>query len=671
MTAMIWKEIRENLHWAVLWLLSVSLGAALTVPVVTQQGQESLCSPAFQIVFVLGSALGGLMLGMLQTVPEMRRSQWAFLVHRPATRTSLFLGKVIGGLILYLPAMGLPLLGAALWAATPGHIAAPFDWRMTEPGIADILAGVAFYLAGLVTGLRPARWYGSRGLPIAAAVPCMLLTFGVPEFWQAVLACAGYALVLGLAAWGSFLTAGEYAGQPRAAKPALCLTILAGVLVVGAAGLGLVVSLLPDASGEYSQYFVDQHGTIIRTTSVGGATIRVTDLAGNELAEYRDPRVRARLYSQVLQPTSVVGDRPGTTSYRLSERHFIRFADQESVSWYYLLSRGRMAGYSWNERRMIGSLGPDGFAPPGAGGVAGFEDAHPPNWWNYNGLLACSHAVYRVDFFERRVRLLYSVGTDDEICGAGEMRIGAGPARRSVFAVATRTRVRILSDDGEVQATLGFHDVIPRLPNLCVTGLPDGSKLFLWYSPSANVPLQQRWQTPGCIVEVAPDGTELARHELPPLINWAVGRWYDVLPAVLVPVGFVLGAATFSAAISWLGASDSPYRFAVVFQDMYVDPVPVVVLACVLLLVSGLVGVAVTLLIARRYAFSGGERLVWGALGFLGGPAGVLTLVALRDWPVRRTCPGCATLRIVTRDSCEHCGAVFAPPARDGTEVFD
>ena len=46
-------------------------------------------------------------------------------------------------------------------------------------------------------------------------------------------------------------------------------------------------------------------------------------------------------------------------------------------------------------------------------------------------------------------------------------------------------------------------------------------------------------------------------------------------------------------------------------------------------------------------------------------------MLALLDWPAQVACPKCRKLRVVTRDTCEHCGAPHAAPAPDGTEIFE
>jgi hypothetical protein len=104
----------------------------------------------------------GAILGWLQIRSESHRDLWAFLVHRPISRTRILASKVAAGMVLYALGAGLPLVVLVAVARTPGNVAAPFEWSMALPVLANFLGGIACYLAGLLTGLRRVRWYASR-----------------------------------------------------------------------------------------------------------------------------------------------------------------------------------------------------------------------------------------------------------------------------------------------------------------------------------------------------------------------------------------------------------------------------------------------------------------------------------------------------------------------------
>ena len=57
---------------------------------------------------------------------EKHPDLWAFLVHRPATRTNILCVKLAAGLFLYTLGAGLPLLGLLAFVLTPGRIISPF-----------------------------------------------------------------------------------------------------------------------------------------------------------------------------------------------------------------------------------------------------------------------------------------------------------------------------------------------------------------------------------------------------------------------------------------------------------------------------------------------------------------------------------------------------------------
>lgn len=371
MGAIIWKELRENLKWAVLWMSAV--GAAM-VYALSQANpyfdqSPSICSAGFLTVTTFGSIAGGSLLGILQIVTELRRDRWAFLIHRPVGRTTIFVGKVVGGLTLYSLAMGIPLLGAAVWAATPGSVAAPFDSRMLLPGFADVLTGTAFYFAGMLTGIRQARWYGSRALGIVAAVLCAILVLNVAkEFRHAVLAVLAFDVLLSCAAWGGFLSDGENGRQPRPVRAILGVCLFVGIAVLSAAGVAIIGAFLPGQDTWIStDYAFHRDGTVLRVTTDIHGVQEVTDLGGKEIPEYRDARARADFHRNTAQTTYIRWSDPKHgPSYRNCERWFSLLAYGQDAHWYFIEDEGLFRGFSTRDRREVGTLGPDGLASVGA-----------------------------------------------------------------------------------------------------------------------------------------------------------------------------------------------------------------------------------------------------------------------------------------------------------------
>jgi hypothetical protein len=90
-----------------------------------------------------------------------------------------------------------------------------------------------------------------------------------------------------------------------------------------------------------------------------------------------------------------------------------------------------------------------------------------------------------------------------------------------------------------------------------------------------------------------------------------------------------------------------------------------------LMFVSSAISGLICFLLSRRYACARMACIGWAVCGLLAGPSGLLLLLAVQEWPARIECPKCHRLRVVTRESCEHCGAAHAVPVPDGTEIFE
>lgn len=202
--ALVWKEIRELLPVIVVVLLiqafqiSIGLGTEFgfiseaigyyvrppdTIPFVDDQ----LC---FWISLVSGIA--AVAIGLWQTMWESGRGTFQFLLHRPVKRGVIISIKLLtGGTVTLLLAV-LPVLYYTLWAAAPNTHASPFEWSMTAGSWQFCLLILLAYLGAFLSGLRSARWYASRFLPLVAGLLAVSLL---------VSACANINLVRPAIGW--------------------------------------------------------------------------------------------------------------------------------------------------------------------------------------------------------------------------------------------------------------------------------------------------------------------------------------------------------------------------------------------------------------------------------------------------------------------------------------
>lgn len=174
--AVVWKELREN-WWiaglglaAYLWLVASAVGLQLLPTVrATRIWSMPFVESSFVTSFTVVSLALTIALGMRQTISESAGGTWLFLLHRPMPRATLVGLKLAVGAGLYLACGAVPILVYAWWAATPGTHASPFLWSMTADAWASWFSLLTMYLAAFLSGLRPARWVGSRLFPLAAA----------------------------------------------------------------------------------------------------------------------------------------------------------------------------------------------------------------------------------------------------------------------------------------------------------------------------------------------------------------------------------------------------------------------------------------------------------------------------------------------------------------------
>jgi hypothetical protein len=191
--ALIIKELRECAPVAALaalagawfvWIftggppLPGDTGSVADVPFVT----DSFSGPLLMVAGALAVALG-----LKQTVLEDLLGTYRYLLHRPVERRRVFVLKALVGLALVQAIGAAMILAYALWAARPGTHASPFFWSMTAPAWKAWMVLPLIYLGAAISGLRPARWYASRLLPLVGSGLVAVASFALPWWWMTAL----------------------------------------------------------------------------------------------------------------------------------------------------------------------------------------------------------------------------------------------------------------------------------------------------------------------------------------------------------------------------------------------------------------------------------------------------------------------------------------------------
>src|SRR5262249_17510928 len=148
-----------------------------------------------------------------------------------------------------------------------------------------------------------ARWYASRGLGLAAAFLGTVLVWSLPEFWQALVAILIIGTPVAVAAWGSFITGGAYAPQPRIAKAALAVTLLSGLLVVSFIGKLMIGHVVYSGYVSYG-YTLDRQGRVLLVPWKEGVGPigSVTDLEGRVPPDLQGKRLDRNLIDEIEAP---------------------------------------------------------------------------------------------------------------------------------------------------------------------------------------------------------------------------------------------------------------------------------------------------------------------------------------------------------------------------------
>jgi len=662
MKSLFWKEWRENLRWALIGLVVISAAMAYTLRTdpndyygSNREIWQGLQSGQFLMVTVFGFPVIGLALGFLQILTELRRDQWAFLIHRPVTRNEIFWGKAIPGSLLYLVATGLPLLATAWWLSQPGHLAAPFDIRQILPGAVDLLVGLGFYFAALLSGILPGPWYGRRALPLVGAC------FGtaaakLPEFPLAIEGVTLTVLVLLLAAWAAYQRFGLFRGQPWWGKAAALLSCLFGLSVLSGwfwVGWNIVQPTKPYTSTNYG--FL-KSGEVVVITSQANWYKSVVTLDGKEV----QPVNKASFdWQDFLNGAYLsIRDYPNYDYYRSPRSYFdFMYVYGGPYSWFYVQKEKRYVAYDRINKLLSGYMGPGGFATPADETKAGhFDKPENTRAWS-DSIIIANNGAYVANFMAQTVKNIYPPAPGETITSASQLYPDNGSSEGPKNYVVATPKNLVLLPEGKPSLQ------IPEVPNIRdyqliqVYQLPGGAKYILLYSP------QNPKKTQNLLREISSNGVVISQRELPNIKEEKAGISFTAWTrGALDPLGARLwGQAllgvngnTMSKPLWRLAPETRAYQLKFWYASLAAS------IVCFVLVQIPL----------RRIQFSG-QRIRWSIFVFLFGVGGLLTFYIVQNWPRRVACASCQKKRSTERETCEHCGSSWPAPTRDGTEIFE
>lgn len=697
--AMLWKEARENAVWAALGALAlvvINYKLFLDLTGSTIFGNYYDSGPLYrwiewgsEPVYTIGVApLLAVVLGFMQVIPELRRDQWAFLVHRPLTFATLFRYKATAGLLLYFLSMGgmFLLLWALRWLTiTRSTPELPFDGRFMLGGVADILVGVPCYFAGMLCAVRVTRWYGSRFIPLVGCGLLCFYSYGFHEFYQVVAAVFVCSFIVGLAAKSSFVAQGQYGPQKKIGRLALGLSLLPGLLTLGVIAVLLYevwyrtyLSTGREWGDTYlgrRQYLVLPNGELGQEISkLGQAETRYEDLNG---------RKKKVTYEEVRYFEPGIED-DSWKSYRSAGRYIINYdyySDVEALPANFSLYSQKkrlflLYSHNWN---FIGYVTPIGFYPKGTPlpRNAGFQGNLIARMGDRQ--LWFSDGIYRFEQDQKAIKRIVSNDNIEAVAWHGVMKQLPRP---SEYDPATPYIARQLVNQSltfVTSATVEFLDRNKQLlfrvqrehdphlySNISTQMNRAGNRFFILYQPGLEVPEMERRELPLFLVAYDEKGQVLARHQLPPLPPQR-----DYIAVEVKALGSVVPLTALAGYLAYAWSGVAAYG---VPPELWLEQLrfhfPEIVGVSILAFCATVVSCLLLWLIRRRSGLTRRSFMIWQIAVFLLGPVGLLLFLAMRGWPPRVSCPNCSKLRAVNFNNCEHCGTPWPVRPKDSADIF-
>ncbi|WP_148080455.1 ABC-2 family transporter permease [Roseimaritima ulvae] len=630
-----------------------------------------------------------LALGLSQSIPDSRPDVRAHLLHRPISRRQIFAAKTITGAALYLFATLLPLGVMAIWLSSVGPERIPVTGQQVVPAMAMAVACFACYMGAQWTVYRPAKWFGTRLLPLVFTAVVPLVVFAVCNLPSAfVWLCLLVALAVGLGistagAVHAFVNLADLpaASSPRQRSPATVVGILIGSsLVMLFVGLGLI--LWEERSASRSWDPQASYATVVDHSGKPYQMQFEYEWSQKQLETIQVPQALYDLRSgQPRQPLPVPKDWQPMPEYNL----WASRASQPSLTSPYhrapvvpIVPRrlefvsdswGRLLCYDAKSRQNLRYvITPAGVfdSASAAGYDAGFsgivgsnnllqatQDDAPASPL----LLADSQGVQRIDIAAGTVRRILNAPHESFAFVQNDVK--------QVERIWIRNGKQIsgydLPQDDQGAAT---RDLVQPFVSLT---LPDDGRwqgVEISAFDNGYVVHTPSYQQPARFISFDLQGTQISDERFPVIPHPALQVDGNFMLAVIPPI---LPAGVLAGEAVWV-ATHPDHTPPMLLWDS--DRATATRLLAILA-INAFLAMAATFWLTGRRGLAIGSRLSWTITAMLFSWSAALAVLALYPRIVRQRCGACEQARRIDGDHCEHCGACWEPEDREGIEIFD
>ncbi len=654
MNALLRKEIRDAVRWLPLGI--VLLGVVLTY-VCRSTDAPQLSSQLFTVTW-FSTMLYGLFLSLVTFLPDEREAARAFLVQRGLAPEQIFRTRVLVGLSVYGLGMFIPLVVLALYLAAIGMERSPVSPWQVVPAFSTVVAGSIFYFAGIVISCRSASWFGTRLLPLAAAVGGSFLSISIlagAPLWVTLpfyaLSCLS-ALSMAFAARHAFVRMPSQVSPARFFSQSLVLPFIllaSSLLVVGALGL-LPINFVSQSTYRYAFTEFDKDGMPIYVVRERGmeAFETIPMIAPSEtwperieIAEFGTPFVLGLLGESLnrFDPTrlQVRGDREV-------------FFDPSGYLLVYRMNQG------------IGSLiecviSADGFSLPNEPRgkpfqkislvsristfpIANLNFARPnrasqPSYEATDWQLVTNEGIWKLDLEKRTMESVLKESIDllafPSVGGDAKIAIQSGDS------------LRVYKRDGDESSKFSIES------SFQIAAKAGG---FLCYRDIGNWTYVDGYgkQEVFNVTRTFAGKTHEYTFRIPAETFNSLGRVKAETPFIFASLPAILTVGSLVIFDSF--STFSPLEFSPLFIQL-------------------LVSITLTVFAAQRRGLSVRQMAVWCLLAALLGLGVPLAVLAIYPVAVYETCSSCSKRRRVEHANCEHCGADWDTLPTEGIEIVE